>query len=107
MAAFCTHDPAFGLTLWCMDAEKREAWRVLPENVRLNAVSAGPFTWLSDSKSLIVSTVLDDGPPPESDPVPKGPIVEESVQGAAKPNRTYQDLLKVRVRLPGSNPTAV
>eukprot|EP00190_Bangiopsis_sp_CCMP1999_P000371 CAMPEP_0198732252 /NCGR_PEP_ID=MMETSP1475-20131203/34630_1 /TAXON_ID= ORGANISM="Unidentified sp., Strain CCMP1999" /NCGR_SAMPLE_ID=MMETSP1475 /ASSEMBLY_ACC=CAM_ASM_001111 /LENGTH=868 /DNA_ID=CAMNT_0044495321 /DNA_START=62 /DNA_END=2668 /DNA_ORIENTATION=- len=93
LIAFCTHDPTYGYELWCIDVEERRAWCVV-KGARLNAVCGEPFTWLSDSKTLVVKFVVEGNKPPEKDHVPDGPIVEESMDGVMKPNRTYQDLLK-------------
>lgn len=82
------------MELWCIDVEERRAWNVMPK-VRLNAVCGEPFTWLSDSKSLIVKTVLEGVEVKKKSYVPDGPIIQESNAGESKPHRTYQDLLKV------------
>ena len=53
-----------------------------------------PLAWLSDSRTLLVRTVLDgrgDAPTEPAEPV--GPVVQENT-GTAAPARTYQDLLE-------------
>ncbi len=78
--------------LWVADTGNGKAKRILDR--RLNAALANAFVWLSDSRTLIATTVPKDrGAPPEAPLVPTGPIVQENM-GGKSPARTYQDLLK-------------
>ena len=59
----------------------------------LNTIYGSAFYWLSDSKSLIIKTIIDNrGNPPKLSNVPSGPILQENL-GNVSPARTYQDLL--------------
>jgi dipeptidyl aminopeptidase/acylaminoacyl peptidase len=60
----------------------------------LNGVSGRAFTWLGDSKSLLVSLVpANRGAVPRAPVSSTGPLVQESL-GRRNAARTYQDLLK-------------
>eukprot|EP00171_Calliarthron_tuberculosum_P008139 IDg8139t1 len=91
--AFCLYEPLHGLELWCADASTRVARCVLPGR-RLNAVCGEPYTWNSDSRSIVAKFVVEDRQPPKKNPVPRGPIVQENTSSRPAPGRTYQDLLK-------------
>ena len=91
--AFCVYDPLFGLELWCADAETRKA-RCILKGKRLNAVCGEPYTWNSDSQSIIAKFVVEDRLPPRKSKVPRGPQVQENMSTRPAPGRTYQDLLK-------------
>lgn len=93
--AFCVYTPRVGLELWCADVTSRHAWAVAP-GARLNAVCGDPFTWASDSTTLLAKFVLDDRTPPVRPMVPRGPVVQEAVAGPPAPSRTYTDVLKDR-----------
>ena len=59
----------------------------------LNTIYGSAFYWLSDSKSLIIKTIIDNrGNSPKLSNVPSGPILQENL-GNVSPARTYQDLL--------------
>ncbi len=59
----------------------------------LNAIYGSPFSWLSDSKSILAKTILSGrGEPPRPSLVPQGPVIQENM-GKIAPVRTYQDLL--------------
>ena len=59
----------------------------------LNTIYGSAFYWLSDSKSLIIKTIIDNrGNSPKLSNVPSGPIIQENL-GNVSPARTYQDLL--------------
>ena len=59
----------------------------------LNAIYGTPFYWISNSKELIVKTVVDNrGAPPNPSTVPEAPVIQENL-GTVAPVRTYQDLL--------------
>lgn len=91
--AFCIYDPAVGLELWSVEVETRRAECVLP-GLRLNAVCGDPFTWTSDSKTIIAKFVCEERKVPEKSPVPKGPLIQENLSTKPAPSRTFQDLLK-------------
>lgn len=91
--AFCTYEPMFGLQLWCVDAATWEARCVL-KGKRLNAVCGEPFTWNSDSRTILAKFVVEDQVAPKKSPVPRGPIVQENMSRRPAPSRTFQDLLK-------------
>jgi dipeptidyl aminopeptidase/acylaminoacyl peptidase len=79
--------------LWVVDVESARARRLL--DAALNAAYFGsPYSWLSDSRTLVARMVPDGrGPAPEEPSVPTGPVIQESA-GEAAPARTYQDLLQ-------------
>ena len=59
----------------------------------LNAIYGTPFYWISNSKELIVKTVIENrGKPPKPLMVPEAPVIQENL-GTVAPVRTYQDLL--------------
>lgn len=81
-----------GIEFWVASALESKARRV--GNFLLNAVYSDPVQWMSDSRRLLVQTIVADrGPPPPEPSTPPGPTVQES-GGRAGPVRTYQDLLK-------------
>ncbi len=80
------------LELWYADIISGKAKRL--STVSLNSAVGNPFSWVSDSKTLIaLTTPADRGTPPQKPSVPTGPIIQENLKGKA-PARTYQDLLK-------------
>jgi dipeptidyl aminopeptidase/acylaminoacyl peptidase len=103
-----TRDLDDGVELWVADAATAAA-RVLP-GIRVNDVltpsfvvepngafrgdgPSAPFTWLSDSRTLLVRAVLPGrGSAPEPDPTPSGPRIEETA-GKKSQTATFQDLL--------------
>ena len=59
----------------------------------LNTIYGTPFYWLSNSKGLVVKTIISGrGDPPKLSSMPKGPVVQENL-GKKAAVRTYQDLL--------------
>jgi dipeptidyl aminopeptidase/acylaminoacyl peptidase len=79
--------------LWVLDVESAHAQRLV--DGAMNAAFFGaPFSWLSDSETLLARMVPEGrGPAPAEPPVPTGPVIQES-EGEAAPARTYQDLLQ-------------
>lgn len=79
------------IELWVCDVNLLKAWKIADH---LNLVAGSSFNWLSDSKRLVYS-VIDPGRglKPELNPVPEGPVVQESL-GKKGQSATYQDLLK-------------
>ena len=62
-------------------------------NKALNTAYGTPMYWLSDSRGLIIKTIIDRrGPAPTDNTTPTGPILQENL-GIVSPARTYQDLL--------------
>ncbi|MHC4944761.1 MAG: TolB family protein, partial [Planctomycetota bacterium] len=83
---------AADITLWVLEVQTAQARQVL--DASLNAVGGSPYSWLSDSKTLIVKILPEDRSAPPSEPlVPEGPVVQENL-GRKAPARTFQDLLK-------------
>jgi dipeptidyl aminopeptidase/acylaminoacyl peptidase len=83
---------ADAIQLWVIDVAKAEA-RLLSDR-KLNAVLGNAYSWLTDSKGLVVSVrPLKQDDLPKASRVPLGPVVEENL-GKKAPSRTYQDLLK-------------
>lgn len=90
MAAF-THETSRGVELWVVNAEQAAAERLTGPVLDL---TAGEFPqWLPDGSGLICCTIPEGtGTPPVEDPVPAGPVIQETT-GEQAPARTYQDLL--------------
>ncbi len=86
-----THTTLDGIELWVVDVDQSEAKRLT--SAKLNGVMGSPFTWLSDSKTLIYAAVDENrGEVPERPRVAEGPVVQES-KGRKAAVRTYQDLI--------------
>ena len=82
-----------GVELWIIDLDNLTA-KKLTEPI-LNANSGTPYSWFSNSESLLVKTLPEDRQAliKAEDALPTGPIVTTS-DGQISQNRTYQDLLK-------------
>lgn len=81
-----------GFELWAVEVKTGKA-RALTGPVLNSTLSSG-FTWLPDSRHLLVYAIADDrGAPPREPEVPAGPNIQETSGKMAKV-RTYQDLLK-------------
>ena len=82
-----------GVELWIIDLKSLQA-KKLTEGI-LNANSGVPYSWFSNSESLLVKTLPEDRQAliKAKDALPTGPIVTTS-DGQISQNRTYQDLLK-------------
>lgn len=86
-----TVDMDDGIHLYVADVATAEAQRLGPWAV--NNTAGTPYSWMSDSQSLVVLTVPDDrGAAPEPTLAPLGPVVQDN-EGLKAPARTYQDLL--------------
>lgn len=82
-----------GLELWVVDVNTQSA-KALTEAVINDAMRGMPYSWLSDSRSIIAKTTVSGrGEAPKPAPVPPGPIVQQTT-GKEAPVRTYQDLLQ-------------
>ena len=89
IAMTVTHDAQ--INLYLVKAASGRASLLL--KAPLNAIYGSPFSWLSDSKSILAKTILSGrGEPPRSSLVPQGPVIQENM-GKVSPVRTYQDLL--------------
>ncbi len=88
-----THTGSKSVELYVVDLATQNARKV--SSAPLNANLGSPYTWMADSKHLIVKQIpanraeLID----EKSELPKGPTVSTS-DGKVSQNRTYQDLLK-------------
>ncbi|QCR24705.1 prolyl oligopeptidase family serine peptidase [Pontibacter sp. SGAir0037] len=86
---------ANGIELWMADVANRQAKKLTEATVN-DAYSGRPFSWMSDSKALLVKCVDENrGEMPKPNLVPAGPNIQQNI-GKANPSRTYQDLLKNR-----------
>ena len=84
---------ASGVELWFIDVASAKATKLTSDNA--NANLGGPFSWFSDSESILVR-MLPSGRNKLIDSkkdLPSGPIVSNA-NGSKSQNRTYQDLLK-------------
>ncbi|RKZ09287.1 S9 family peptidase [Candidatus Fermentibacteria bacterium] len=91
MVAFTNETPE-GVELWVIDVEPAEA-RKLTDAVLSLTANEWP-EWLSDGTGIICCIIPQDhGEPPAPNPVPSGPVIQQTT-GAAAPARTYQDLLE-------------
>ncbi|KQM62352.1 MULTISPECIES: S9 family peptidase [unclassified Sphingomonas] len=80
---------ANGLSLWIADRDGSA--RAIAKG--LNGTFGTPFSWMPDSRSLMVRLVpVNRGTPPAEPSTPSGPIVQES-SGRTSAARTYEDLL--------------
>ncbi|MGV8963808.1 MAG: S9 family peptidase [Candidatus Saccharimonadaceae bacterium] len=82
-----------GVELWVIDLKNLQATK-LTEAI-LNANVGSPYSWFTNSKSLLIKTLpADRGEIVKAeDALPSGPIVTTS-DGQISQNRTYQDLLR-------------
>ncbi len=82
-----------GIELWFAYVKTCKA-KKLTDAILSNTYYGAPYTWLSDSNTLIYKSIVENrGEPPEESLVPSGPVIQEST-GKKSPVRTYQDLLK-------------
>ncbi len=80
-----------GIELWLVDVMEYRAERLT--SAIINEALGSAYTWLSDSKTIIISaTDMERGEPPARPVVAEGPVVQESI-GRKAAVRTYQDLL--------------
>ncbi len=87
----CYNNMGKSLELWVIEIKYARAQRV--PGIRLNAVTGNPIYWL-DNNNILIKEVGENGPGLiEEEPIPDGPVVQES-KGEAAPNITFQDLLK-------------
>ena len=89
--AFTIIDPK-GAWLWVIDTETCLARQVA--DIRLNAVLGQPYSWLSDSETLVLRIVPEyQKMAPEANTVPFGPVLEEN-SGKTTPVRSSGNFLK-------------
>ncbi len=80
-----------GVELWVANPETGKAMALTGPII--NATFGSGFTWLPDSRYLLVQTILINRPaPPEKPATPTGPNIQET-SGKVSKVRTYQDLL--------------
>ncbi len=81
-----------GIELWAADVKTGKA-KALTGPV-INATVTSGFTWLQDSRHLLVYTIPENrGNPPQQSQVPTGPNIQETA-GKISTVRTYQDLMQ-------------
>ena len=92
--AFCVLTPETGLVLYTLDPATRVASKA--SDLRLSSVFSSPYEWSGSASKLIINSIPPSRPTacPERPRVPSAPSIQECSTGAAKPGRTYQDLLK-------------
>ncbi|HIN91079.1 MAG TPA: S9 family peptidase, partial [Porticoccaceae bacterium] len=79
------------IELWTADVDSAQARKLLDTPV--NAIFGQPYSWLSDSGTLLVKSIPEErGLAPVQPLVPTGPIIQES-SGRPAAARTYQDLM--------------
>ena len=91
-----THTTSRGVELWVLEVATAQARKV--SDIMLNAVIGSPYSWMKDSRSLLVKAVPSNRPAiiKEDYTSIKGPAVSVS-DGVAAENPTYQDLLKNKI----------
>jgi dipeptidyl aminopeptidase/acylaminoacyl peptidase len=87
----CYNNTGKSLELWIINVKEAKAQKIA--GIPLNAVIGNTIDWLSNDHLLVKEVASNGLSLIENEPVPDGPIVQES-KGAPAPNRTYQDLLK-------------
>ncbi|PKV47107.1 glutamyl peptidase [Janthinobacterium sp. 61] len=83
-----------GVELWLLDVQTKAARKL--GNQSLSAVYGRGFSWMPDSKTLLVQLKPAKlGSAPVASGIPTGPSIQDSVPGSGvKQLRTYPDLLK-------------
>ncbi len=83
-----------GVELWVADFKAGTAKQLTGSN--LNANLGRPFTWMQDSKSLLVLTLPQNRQAliDTKSALPTGPVVSNSTVGVKSQNMTHQDLLQ-------------
>ncbi|MGK5038096.1 prolyl oligopeptidase family serine peptidase [Janthinobacterium sp. LB3P118] len=83
-----------GVELWLLDVQTKAARKLA--NQSLSAVYGRGFSWMPDSKTLLVQLKPAKlGAAPVASGIPAGPSIQDSVPGGGvKQLRTYPDLLK-------------
>ena len=88
-----TNTVSKGVELWILDVSNATCKKLT--SAELNANTGRPFSWFTNSQSLLVKYLPNDKKPliDKSTAVPTGPRVSVS-DGKKAQNRTYQDLLQ-------------
>ena len=90
MAVF-THETPEGVELWLLSTRNAEARRLTGPVVSL--VAQVEPQWVYGRDEVLCAVIpRERGFEPEADPVPRGPLIQESI-GVPSPARTMQDLL--------------
>lgn len=85
-------DVADGVELWIADTHTGRTQKI--EGILLNEVLMSPFSWQESSEHLMVRTIAANrGKAPETNPLPMGPVIEET-SGKQSKVMTFQDLLR-------------
>jgi len=89
-----TNTVSNGVELWVLDMASKSVKKISEAN--LNANTGQPFSWLKDSKSLLIKTLTKEKTTliDTKTAIPTGPTISISEAGKKAQNRTYQDLLK-------------
>ncbi len=87
------HAPTGANELWIVDVAAGSARRLLAD---LNTVMDDGYSWLPDSRGLLVMQQLKgQGPAPAAGGIPTGPAIQQTdADAGVRSIRTYQDLLK-------------
>ena len=79
--------------LWLIDVQARRAGKL--SQAALNTVNGSGFTWMPDSKKLLVQLRANQQQAPAFDGIPTGPNTQETKPAAGQRSiRTFQDMLK-------------
>ncbi|MDQ0108112.1 dipeptidyl aminopeptidase/acylaminoacyl peptidase [Chitinophaga terrae (ex Kim and Jung 2007)] len=79
------------ITLWKADVATGKAVQVSAR--KLNSIAGPVFTWIDDSRILVLAVPSSLGRAPEKPLAAEGPTVQQT-SGKAAPAATYQDMLK-------------
>ncbi len=87
-----THTTANSIELWVLNVQNATAHKLSQQPV--SEVMGSPFSWLSDSKTIIFKAIPEDrGQMPVKPLVAEGPVIQESA-GRKAAVRTYQDMIR-------------
>ncbi|MGH8051088.1 MAG: S9 family peptidase, partial [Arenimonas sp.] len=79
--------------LWVIDVQTRQARKI--SQTALNTINGSGFTWMPDSKQLLVQLRANQQLAPAFDGIPSGPNTQETKPAAGQRSiRTFQDMLK-------------
>ena len=82
-----------GISLYSFNILSKDLSLMSEDNIN-DAIGRDPYLWFPDSHRMLYKLVDETRRmPPEENPVPSGPIIQET-SGQKAPSRTYQDLLK-------------
>ena len=84
---------AGAVELWLIDVQSRRARKI--STTALNTINGAGFSWMPDSKHLLVQLRADQQPASVFDGIPTGPSTQETKPAAGQRQiRTFQDMLK-------------